>query len=170
MNLTSQCTYYTVRLYQLPKDLDEHIRNKFAVDADCIEFELSEDDISDLDIPSETINYDSYRFDEDEFESIMEDYLGRHSKYLVFGEHIHWNGDSGYMIADSISDACTRKYDFTLNLIEELGSDAILCLESSHDAPTGAQVIFIGLSDEDAGYLEDCEFDEVEAFINKYKR
>lgn len=167
MNILATCTSFNVNLSKIPTDIMEKVKEEYEVDPNQSILIMSEDDCNKLNIPEEAIDYESQDFDEDGLESLLEIYVGKHPFYLAFGERIRWNS-SGYIITEDIKKTVLRSHDVTITTVEEPGNDTLICLESSHDVPTGARLIIKGLTAEEAEQLEDCDFNEIEAYINKF--
>lgn len=166
MNILNSCTSYSVDLLVAGEDIRKNIEESWgSLDADCQEVVMNLNDIEKYDIPAEAIDFDSVEFDEDELKDILEDLIGKHPHYLVFGRGMRWNGVSGYRFCDDIVSTCHRDYDISL-VLKEKGKNAIMCLESSHDVPLGHYTYIIGLSEEDYAKLDCVDFDEISQFVN----
>lgn len=165
MNILGSCTYYDVNVLRLSQDLYDKLNKEYAsIDADCSTLTMSENDISEFHIPCEAIDYDSFEFDEEELESVLTDLLGKHPYYVVLASGCRWNGSSGYKICKNILEVCYRNYDITL-ILQEKHKDAIKCIESSHDVPTGSPTYIIGISQEEYNRLIEAQFEEVVKFV-----
>lgn len=163
-NILYACTTYTVNLLKINEEIREEIEQSWGkLDADCTEITMTLNDIDDFEIPSDVVDYDSFDFDEEELQYILEDLIGNHPHYLVFASNCTWNGVSGYKFCTNIIDTCARNYDISLTL-KEKGTNAILCTEYSHDVPTGSPTYIIGLSNKEYNKLENADFSEVENF------
>ena len=169
MNILGSCTFYDVNLLKIPADIREKLDKEFDFDADSSEVRLSEETIDKYNIPSETVDYDSCDFDEDELEYTLEDLIGNHPNYLVFASGCRWNGASGYTFCDNITDTVKRNYEISLRLVEQF-KNGIECIESSHDVPTGSHTYIIGITDEERDSLEDADFSEIEEFVNRKRK
>lgn len=167
LNILEECTCYLINLLKLSDETRALIDKEYSIDADCPSISISGNEVSRLNIPEEAIDYDCVGFDSNRLEDIMEEYLGIHPAYLLFGSGMRYNGSSGYKVVNSLVETCERNYDISLYLKEDLGNDTIICLESSHDSPTGHEMIMIGLNDEEVEAFEEYDFDEVEEFVNK---
>lgn len=166
MYIFDKCTYYTVDMCKLSNDKILELRESLSINTeDDTKIYMSKTNIEKFDIPDIAIDYDSLDFDEDELEYILEEYLGSHNFYLVFGNNIRWNGESGYTIVDNIIDTVKRNYDCSINIIENPNKDVIICMESSHDCSTGSQVIIIGLTNQEYELLEELDFDDISNFV-----
>ena len=169
MNIFEKCTYYNVNLLKLSKEKRDELEKIRSIDSDCSSLMLSEAEINKVNIPEEAIDYSNTEFDEDELRFILEDKVGKHPAYLVYGEHIKWNGASGYSIVDDICDTVKRDYDCSISIIVTPNARTLIGMESSHDAPTGAKITIIGLTNEEAEQLEYADFSEIEKFVEKMK-
>lgn len=165
MNILGSCTYYDVNVLRLSQDLYDKLNKEYAyIDADCSKLTMSENDISEFHIPCEAIDYDSFEFDEDELEFLLTELLGKHPYYIVLASGCRWNGSSGYKICENILEVCYRNYDITL-ILQEKHKDAIKCIESSHDVPTGSPTYIVGISQEEYEKIEDYDFNDIEKFV-----
>lgn len=167
MNILAECTLYPIDILKLSEKTREELEKEYSIDSDCTSILINGNDVEKLSIPEEAIDYDGVEFDSDTLEDVMTSYLGKHPYYLVFGQGMRYNGASGYKIVSNIIETCTRDYDISLSIVEDLGNDTIICIESSHDVPTGHKTIMIGLTNEEADGLEEYDFNEVEEFVNK---
>ena len=167
MNILATCTYYAVNLLKLSEKERAKVEEMFSIDADCTTLMMSEENINILNLPEESIDYENSEFDQDELEQTLIEYVGKWPYYLVYGDHIRWNGASGYMIVDNITDiVLKRDYDCSINIIEHPKSNVFIGVESSHDVPTGARIIVIGITSEEADKLNDSDFDAVKRFVD----
>lgn len=168
MNILAKCTYYAVNLLKLSEKERAKVEETFSIDADCSTLMMSEESINILNLPEESIDYENSEFDQDELEQTLIDYVGKWPFYLIYGNHIRWNGANGYMITDKITDiVLKRDYDCSINIIENPKSNVFIGLESSHDVPTGARITVIGITSEEADKLNDSDFDIIEKFVEK---
>lgn len=168
-NLFDLCTTYSVNIIQFSEELREKLENYYGpIDADCPYITLCATEINELEIPEEYIDYDSMEFDEDSFEEILENKIGKYPYYLVFANSCTYNGMDGYKICNNIISTCSRPYEISLYLEKEINGKAIVCKESSHDVPMGSTTIIVGLTNEEYEKLEDANFSEIEEFANKY--
>lgn len=168
MNILAKCTYYTVNLLKLSEKERAKVEEMFSIDADCSTFMMSEENINILNLPEESIDYENSEFDQDELEQTLIDYVGKWPFYLIYGNHIRWNGADGYMITDKITDTVLKRdYDCSISIIENPKSNVFIGLESSHDVPTGARITVIGITSEEADKLNDSDFDVIEKFVEK---
>lgn len=164
MNILNACTTYNVNLLKVGMDIRAKLEESWgSLDADCQEITMNLNDIEEFEIPSNAVDYDSFEFDEEELQYILEDLIGNHPHYLVFASKCTWNGANGYKFCNNIIDTCVRNYEISLTLREK-GTNAILCTESSHDVPTGSPTYIIGLSNKEYNKLENADFSEVENF------
>lgn len=105
--------------------------------------------------------------DEDTVEHVMSWFIKPAKHYLVFAFNCRWNGASGYSIVDDIKDTIHRSYDVTITPrhVSRYGK-TLICRESSHDVPTGAETIIIALTDAEYRKLSEADFETVQAFAN----
>lgn len=168
INLFEDCTFYPVILNKLDPEKEAELRDALGFDGSESVIDLNGSDIELYDIDSNAIDYDRSYFDGQLLETILEDEVGTHPHYLVFAANVRWNGHSGYKICDDIMQTIERNYDFTLYKVRGFTDRALVCLESSHDVPTGANTVIVGLSTEEAEKFEDAEFEEIEKFVSQF--
>lgn len=165
-NLLESCTFCEIDLNKVSDKTRKELTKDFDLDEIDKTIILTEDCLKKYNIDYDCII--DYQFDKEELNYIITDQIGKYPYYLVFASNVRWNGSSGYKICDEPHKTCERDYDVTL-LLNRVEKNAMFCIESSHDVPTGAETIIIGLSIEDYERLNDAEFKEVEEFVSKYR-
>ena len=166
-NILEECSYCDIDLLKINDSIRQELEKNYDIDADCTVLRLCESDILKYNIPEEAIDFDSFEFDEYELESILIDNIGKFPYYLVFANGCTWNGDSGYTFCNDIIKTVYRPYDISLSIIENI-KNGILCMESSHDVPTGSKTYIIGLSEEEYEKLEDSDFNDIKDFVESH--
>lgn len=163
VNILESCVSYNVNILNCTNEVSTKLREIYQPEPEEIYVRVSKNLIDAFDVPSDAIDWESYELDEDLLYGILVELLGNHPYYLVFASGCKWNGASGYKFYDDILKTCERSYEISLTLEEE-GKDAIKCMESSHDVPTGSPTYIIGLSYDDYERLNEAEFDEIRDF------
>ena len=162
------CTLYNVNLLKVSEEIRNEVSTEFNLDADHLLLNMSLVDINNYKIPEEAIDYDSGDFDECMLESLLDEIVGKYPHYLVIALGCKWNGAIGYKFCNNVIETVTRYYDISLS-VEKEGNGAILCLESSHDVPTGSTTYIVGLEEDE---YEDLDVDDIklEELIDFAKR
>ena len=114
------------------------------------------------------VNLESRSFSDIDCIALLQSWIGYHAHYLVFAQGCRWNGASGYTIVPRILDTLHRPYDATFHYKNHIEGRALICMESSHDVPTGSTTVIVGLTDKEFEKFEDAEFSEVEAFAEQF--
>lgn len=113
---------------------------------------------------------EDYDYDKDALMQAFEGVIKSAPHYLVMAHNCKWNGASGYMIVDSLSDAFYRGYDVSLKPLKiSRGGKCTVFQESSHDVPTGALTSVIALTEHEFRKFtgSHIHFEDVENFARR---
>ena len=121
-------------------------------------------DAEDMDL-YDYIDWDWVDFDERLFVDILcfqQGYLQPDAYiYLVLGSCMGWQHLDGYKFADSVPDAMLQDYDCSIYLeISNFDGKVLTYTETSHDAPMGASMIIIALTEEEYDAITDDGYDD----------
>lgn len=116
-------------------------------------------------------DYECCDFDEEIFYDFIEDLLGNSNHYLCIDYGANWRGAIGYGIFDNKEKCFVRSYDCSQFIIgATVGGKALSIRESSHDCPTGAEILIIRLTDKEYNMLENKEFNDIIEFGNGIRK
>lgn len=168
-NLLDECSLYKVNLQNISNELRVKLSENYSLDGtESIGF-IYLSDIKKLNIPENETEF--YMFDEYMLENILINALDDFPHYLVFASRCKWNGESGYEFCDNIVDTCYRDdYDVNIAVQAEVANKALVCLESSHDRPTGSHTIIVGLTEDEYEKLSEANFNEIEQYVNQFDK
>lgn len=96
----------------------------------------------------------------------IHDYIGNYDCYLVFVFSHGWQHQNGYQFYQRLDQTLDRKYDATFTLVNTV-KNGIICLECSHDNPTGCKTLICGLSEKEYAKLANADFGEIEKYALK---
>lgn len=164
LNILEACTEYDINLNLVDNTIKKQLLDEFRLPEDTESIVLTGEDITIYNIPDEAVNYDSAEFDSDTAENLLKEMIGNYPYYLVYMCNCTWNHGSRYMFTKSILKTVARDYDISLCLEKEHQGKAIVCIESSHDVPTGSRTIIIGISNKQHTELSNASEDYVEKF------
>ena len=167
VDLLKENTWYTVDLLKIKDDaLRDKIMEEAGIDPDNVTYQESEDNIEFYGIPAEAVDWDSQEFDEEQLTDTLYELVGKCPHYLVLAKNCRWNGASGLKFCDDVIGTVTRDYEVSI-VANKQGKNAILCVESSHDVPTGAPTYIVGLTEAEYNKLSKLSenFDEIEKFV-----
>lgn len=134
---------------------------------------LSQEDMYNDEIvkDSNSIDYDSYYFDEYEWEDTISSLMNnKYNHYLVVLYNCTWTGANGIKIFDDYYDCFKRSYDCSMYYVKSSAKGKVLELrESHHDVPTGHKSMIIGLTDTEYERLDNMGGTEQFKFARKYE-
>lgn len=88
--------------------------------------------------------------------------------YLVMAHNVRWTGASGYKITERIGETINRGYEASIYPVAvSKGGKCLICRESSHDNPMGAQTSIIALTEREYERLKNADWEKAAAFEEK---
>lgn len=112
------------------------------------------------------VNWNFYDYNEYDLEELAGKLIKKANNYLVIACNCTWNGATGYMIADSLTEAVSRDYDARIYPVDVTrGGKVLTCSEYSHDVPTGATTYIIALTDREKKVIDNNGWDAVEKIL-----
>ena len=166
MDIIESCTYYSFKGNLSSEDIkalqDAGFEDEYNIDGI-----IDGQSVIDWNLEN-CVNLESRSFSDIDCIALLQSWIGYHAHYLVFAQGCRWNGASGYTIVPRILDTLHRPYDATFHYKNHIEGRALICMESSHDVPTGSTTVIVGLTDKEFEKFEDAEFSEVEAFAEQF--
>ena len=153
-DITKEFCLYHVWLPELGATIKKKVRQEFDCDDDHIW--LTENQIMDMDVPYDAVDWDSC-IQEDDFliEENLNAIVKKAAHYLVILEHYRWDGGSGCRIVDNVRDAFYRDYDCCIYPEAVTRGGKVLKLrESHHDCPMGHTTYIVALTEREYEFLD----------------
>lgn len=109
--------------------------------------------------------------DEFERDMVLEELIKDAGHYLVMAYGCRWDGGSGYKFAGTRSEALSRSYEACITPVKaSAGGKTLICRESSHDVPMGAQTSIIALTEKEYEKLKDADWETVLEFAGRCEK
>lgn len=110
-------------------------------------------------------------FDEEVYNEFVNDLIKDSKYYLGVDFGANWRGAVGYGFMENKEKCFKRGYECSQYVKgASVGGKTLSIVESSHDCPTGAEVLLIALSEKEYKMLQRKDFEEIIDFANGKKK